>query len=143
METIIQGSEITKYIPQQPPFVMVDKLYTINEKQIHTGLTVEDGNMLVSNETFQESGLVENMAQSTALFAGFLANKLGKTPPIGFIAGIKDLEIFRLPAVGETIFTKVELTNEVMEMQIVQAESRDSNEQLLGRCEMRIFIKPE
>ncbi len=143
METILQGSEITKYIPQQPPFVMVDKLYTINEKRIHTGLTIEVENMLVNNGVFQESGLVENMAQSTALFAGFLAKKLGKTPPIGFIAGIKDLEIIRLPSAGETIFTKVELTNEVLEMQIVQAENRDSDDQLLGRCEMRIFIKPE
>lgn len=140
---LIQGDAILTYIPQQPPFVMVDTLYEIDEKSVLSGFTVLPENVLVSGGEFQEGGMVENMAQTVALFAGFLAKKHGVPVPIGYIAAIRDLQIGKLPKVGEALFTKVEIVNEVFNMQIAMAELRNKEEEVLGSCELRIFIKGE
>ncbi len=140
---LIQGEAILTYIPQQPPFVMVDTLYEIDAKSVLSGLTILSENLLVSHEVFQESGMVENMAQTVALFAGYLAKKHEVPVPIGYIAAIRDLKIGKLPKVGQSLFTKVEIVNEVFNMQIAMAEVRDELEEVLASCELRIFIKGE
>ena len=143
MNVLKQGEELLQYIPQRNPFVMVDKLYAINDTKVISGFTVTKENVLVEDMTFQEGGLIENMAQTVALFAGYKAAKLGKEAPIGYIAGIKDVIIHQLPLVGEILHTKVEITNELMNMQIAQAEVKDEKGQVLASCELRIFIKEE
>ena len=59
---------------------------------------------------------------------------------IGFIAGIKDLNIHYLPSVGETIETHIEITNEVMGITIVEAKSFCGGRPV-ANCEIRIFIQ--
>lgn len=142
-ESIAQGNELLKYIPQRPPFVMVTHLYEHDEKNVVSGLAIEDDNVLVKDGLLQESGLIENMAQTAALFAGLKASALGKGAPLGYIAGIKDVLIEDLPAAGQKISTKVEIVNEVMDIQIAQAAVYDQEECLLAKCELRIFIKKD
>jgi 3-hydroxyacyl-[acyl-carrier-protein] dehydratase len=143
MEPIIQGDDLLKYIPQRAPFVMVDKLYVAEDNSIISGLSISDKNILTEDSFFQESGLIENMAQTCALYAGYKANELGKDAPVGFIAGIKNVVIDKLPSVGEDINTKIEIVNELMNMQIAMASVHDLNGAQIASCELRIFIKEE
>lgn len=122
---------------------MVDKLYNVEEKKLISGFKIKEENILVSDGFFQESGLIENMAQTAALYAGYMANSLGKETPIGYIGGIKDLKIHRLPAIGEDIRSTVEIVNEVMNVQIAMSSVKDENDKELACCELRIFIKEE
>ncbi|MEP2771351.1 MAG: hypothetical protein ABJH05_04335 [Fulvivirga sp.] len=137
-----QGKEILAFIPQREPFVMVDKLFKATEKSVRAGLTVKES-LLTDNGVFQESGLIENMAQTCALFAGYKANELGKEAPVGFIASVKNVVIHRKPKVGEEIHTEIEIVNELMNMQIAMASVFDEQDQLLAGCELRIFIKED
>lgn len=141
-QPIKQGEELLKYIPQRAPFVMVDKLYSTTDRSVISGLTIRD-NLLVSDGLFQESGLIENMAQTCALFAGHRANVLEKDAPLGFIASIKNVKIARKPKVGEHIHTEIEIVNELMNMQIAMASVYDEQDHLLAGCELRIFIKED
>jgi len=143
MEPIKQGEEVLQYIPQRAPFVMVDKLYEVTEKTVTSGLKVENDNILVDGKVFQESGLIENMAQTCALYAGYKANELGKEAPVGFIAGLKNVAIKKLPEVGDELSTTIEITNEMMNMQIAMATVYNQNKELVAGCELRIFIKEE
>ncbi len=143
MEPKIQGEDLFKFIPQRPPFVMVDKLFVAEENSIVSGLSIKDDNLLVDHDTFQESGMIENMAQTCALYAGFKANELDKPAPVGFIAGIKNVLINKLPTIGQEITTKIEIVNELMNMQIAMASVHDVDNTLLASCELRIFIKEE
>ena len=143
MEPIVQGEGLLKYIPQRPPFVMVDKLFVAEENSIVSGLLISNQNILVENDELQESGLIENMAQTCALYAGFKANNLGKDAPVGFIAGIKNVLVNRLPTIGQEITTKIEIVNELMNMQIAMASVHGSDNTILASCELRIFIKEE
>jgi predicted hotdog family 3-hydroxylacyl-ACP dehydratase len=137
---LVSKNEILEYIPQQPPFSMVDTLEAINGNSAHSSFHILESNVLSSEGIFRESGLVENMAQTIALFAGYKAREANLPPAIGYIAGIKNLSISRRPNVDETLFTQVEIINEVMNMQIAKAEVFDAENQELASCELRIFI---
>ncbi|MFN6945329.1 MAG: hypothetical protein ACK4ND_10300 [Cytophagaceae bacterium] len=142
-EALKKGEELLPYIPQRPPFVMVDKIYEKGNNFLVSGLTIEPGNIMVEEGKFKEGGLVENMAQTAGLFAGtkFIDNNL--PVPVGYIAGIKNLVVDKLPLSGEEIFTKTTLTNELLNIQVVVAEVFNEQQEKIAHCELRIFIKSE
>ena len=135
--------EIFKYIPQRPPFVMVGELKSVFTTGIESSFVITETNLLVREGVFQESGLVENMAQTAAMFAGYNANKSNVPTPIGYIGAIKNLNIAALPSVNQTITTRIQLDNEVMNIQIVNAAVRNDAGELLAECELRIFLKQD
>lgn len=140
MDSLVTKDNILAYIPQQPPFNMVDTLTDVSEKSAASTFEIFESNVLSSDGIFRESGLIENMAQTIALFAGYNAREKDISPPIGYIAGIKKLEIVRRPNVGETIHTQIEIVNEVLNIQIAEAKVFDKTNKELASCEMRIFI---
>jgi len=133
--------DILKYIPQRPPFVMVDKLISIEEHGLKSEFIVSSGNVLVVNGIFQESGLVENMAQTAAIYAGHIASLSNKPAPVGYIGALKNLQITTLPLIKEKITTSIKLASEVMNIQIVEAKVRNETGKLIAECELRIFLK--
>lgn len=140
---IKQGEEILEYIPQRPPFVMIDKLLEKGSDYVVTGLQISEDNVLVENKQFKESGLVENIAQTAALFAGLRFADQGKAIPVGYIAGIKDLSITKMPVSGTEIYTRTTLTRDIGNIQVVEGKVFDQEENTLASCELRIFIKGE
>lgn len=135
------GEALYGYIPQRPPFVMVDKMLEKGDNYLISGFYIETSNVLCEDGKFKEGGLVENIAQTAALFAGTKFVDQGKEIPVGYIAGIKDLFIHKLPAVGEHIVTKTTLTHELMNIQIVTGEIFNQEDEKIAECELRIFIK--
>ncbi len=138
---IKQGEELLEYIPQRPPFVMIDKLFEKSDKHVLSGFSITDDNVLVENKQFREGGLVENIAQTAALFAGIRFAEQGKPIPVGYIAGIKDLKIEQTPASGSEIFTRTTLARDIGNIQVVEGVVFDQHEVQLASCELRIFIK--
>lgn len=67
---LARGEKIFRLIPQRPPMVMVDVLYSANETGGRTGLTVSSANVFCINGFLTEPGLIEHSAQSAAAFAG-------------------------------------------------------------------------
>jgi len=58
-------------LPQRPPFIMVDKLTYFDAKSAKTIFTVCEDNMFCFDGRMEESGLVENIAQTCAARTGF------------------------------------------------------------------------
>ncbi|MCB0518418.1 MAG: 3-hydroxyacyl-ACP dehydratase [Lewinellaceae bacterium] len=129
------------YIPQQPPFVMVDYLLECSEHSAVTQFSIRPENIFVQNGQLAEPGLIENIAQTAAAQAGFISHKAGLPPPVGFIASIDNLEIFALPAVEKTLTSTVEVTNRVFNVAIISGKVACGG-QMLARCEMKIFLQP-
>lgn len=102
---------------------------------------MQDQNVLVENNQFSAGGLVENMAQTAALLAGTKFTDQNKDVPVGYIAGIKNLFIDRLPSCGENIFTKTILTHDFLNIQVIEGTVYDEKEIKIAHCELRIFIK--
>jgi predicted hotdog family 3-hydroxylacyl-ACP dehydratase len=131
--------DIIALIPQKPPFVMVGKLIYADATTARSSFTIEEGNVLVREGIFQEAGLLENMAQTAALQAGYMA--LAQNTPVeaGFIAAVKDLEIFNLPAVGAELITEIRIENQVFNMTVISGKVWNDG-QLIASCEMKLFI---
>jgi len=136
----ILQENITSYIPQRPPFVMIDKLVGCDDTCSSTTLQVRAENVLVYNGELSEAGLMENIAQTAAAGAGYVALKNNEPVLVGYIAGVKNLEIFALPKVGDIIETTVIIKMQIFDVTIVSGIIK-CNEELLATCEMKIFIK--
>ena len=137
-------SNILKYIPQRPPFVMVDKLIDVNEKITLTSLEIKDDNLFSEDGLFYESGIIENIAQTIAAGAGYRLRETGGEPKIGVIGSIRKLVINKRPMVGQSIETKVELISDFGNATVVKG-SVICNEKEIATCQMNVFIvdKPE
>ena len=130
---------ILNLIPQRPPFVMVDKLLNADEIKAESSLTIYGDNILTDNGFFTEAGIIENIAQTSALHAGYMASKIGEKTPKGMIGGIKNLEIKFLPKIDTTIKTSVSIEHEVMNAKIVKGTVY-LNKEVIAECEMKVFL---
>jgi len=142
---LISGQEIHNFIPQKPPMVMVDKLFECDELKAITGFTVSSENVLVKGGYFTESGLIENMAQSSALMTGWQAmNKRGgeQKIKIGVIGAIKDFRLYILPEVGSEIITEINVLHVIANATIINGKVR-VNEKISAECELKIFSSEE
>ena len=132
--------DIIKIIPQKPPFVMVDKLLYCDHQTTKTALTVRDENIFCENGLLTEAGLIENIAQTCAARMGNLNSESGNNSvKIGFIGVIRNMEFIRLPKVGETLVTQVDLMEEVFQLSLVNATVKIGDE-VITSCEMKISI---
>jgi len=137
----IAGNDLLKYLPQQPPFVLISALEAVTEKGATTSFEIEASHVMVENNHLTEGGLIENMAQTAAAMTGYATIALGKTLPLGYIGAVKKLKINKLPAINSTLTTTVEITHEVFDFTIIKGEVFLQNE-LIAECEMNIFIQP-
>ncbi len=132
--------DILDLIPQRPPFVMVDRLVSAGNNHAESVFTVSSENIFVEGAFFQESGLIENMAQTAAAFQGYHALAGRKEIKNGYIGGIKNLEIKFLPSVGEQLTTVITEEHRVMGASVLTAASR-IGERVVATCELKVFIQ--
>jgi len=134
------SNEIHSYIPQRPPFVMVDEVLHADETLVRTKFTITSDNLFAVNGNFTEPGLVENMAQTAAAGTGYKARQDGKEAPVGYIAALKNLKIDSLPRINDTITTEITFQHTVMNAHIVQGRVMVADKEI-ANCELKIFIK--
>ena len=136
---LLSSQAVIDLLPQKPPMVMIDSLLLAEEARCRSGFSINAGHLFVNENIFREAGLIENIAQTAAIQASYLAQQAGRTPPGGFIAGIKRLEISALPMVGERIETEIEIVNKVLDIRVLEAKVfLDGRE--IASCEMKILV---
>lgn len=134
----MEQTDITAYIPQRAPFVMVDRVLLADPKMSSTSFLIRDDNIFVVNGLFTEPGLVENMAQTAGAGTGYRYQLAGEQVPVGFIASVKNLKIFALPKTGDELITETTISHTVMSMHVVEAAVY-VNEEKMASCELKIF----
>lgn len=136
---IVDKDFVGNLIPQKFPFVMVDKLLSFSENEVIAGLTIAEDNIFFSNSKFQESGLIEHMAQSVALFTGYQFYLKQEPAPTGYIGSIKTIEILELPELNENIETTVNVLHEFMGVTLVDICSRIKDKEI-ARGQMKTVL---
>jgi hypothetical protein len=111
--------DIKLLIPQGPPFIMVDRLLESNGTLTRTSFRITADNPLTTNSCFGMAGLIENMAQTAAAGAGFAAFAAGGVVRSGAIVAINNLEITRLPELGEELTTEITVTARVADIVVI------------------------
>ena len=136
---IVNDKNITKYIPQRPPMVMISELISSEENKTITSLRISPENIFFQEGYLREAGLVENIAQTAAAGIGYRYSLEGKTPPPGFIGGIRRLKIGPLPEAGDDIITEVTVDHVIMNASVITGKISNKGT-LIAACEMKIFL---
>jgi len=138
-----ENYNIIDLIPQREPFVMVDGIIKSNDKLTVTSFKIKESNIFCSNGYFHEPGLIENIAQTAAAAAGYERKQKGQDLLTGYIGGIKNLEIYEMPRVGENIETLLEVMHTVFNAKVVIGTVKKKDGTLCASCEMKIFLSEE
>ncbi|ANH82908.1 3-hydroxyacyl-ACP dehydratase [Niabella ginsenosidivorans] len=133
------ATDILPYIPQRPPFVMVQTLEHCDADGASTRFQIPDDHLFISEGVFKEPGLIENIAQTAAARIGYICSQENRPVPIGFIGAVQQLRIDRLPAVGEVLNTTISVKNQIFNATIVNGTVAVADT-IIASCEMRIFI---
>ena len=139
---LVSKSNITDYIPQRQPIIMVDNLVSCEENKVVTDFYIREDELFVMNGQLTESGLLENIAQTAAAKVGYECHIREIPVPLGFIGGINKVQIHQLPKIGQTIKTIVDIDKIVFGVTIIKANSY-ANDQPLISCEMKIVIEDQ
>ena len=130
---------ILDLIPQRPPVVCVDELIGLTEKGAISRFSIPASHYFVKNEKMTAAGLLENVAQTAAARAGYLALESGEAVSLGFIASFKNVMCHRFPHVDNSIETHIQFEQTVLNMSIFIAQIYCDQKELLT-CEIRILI---
>ncbi len=134
---------IHELLPQREPFVMVDALTLITERQTATRFLVRPENIFVEAGRLDAAALAENMAQTCSARLGYI-NKyiLKRGIQIGYIGAIRNMKVVSTPHVGDVLETTVDLLEEVMGMTLVQACISVGGREIAS-AEMKIALAEE
>lgn len=138
----IHTDDITAYIPQRTPIVMISGILEVDGPLTRTGLHIAPDNVFVENGLLTAPGLMENIAQTAAARIGYIAKQQNTPVPLGFIGAVKDLEILELPPAGQMIETTTVIGSEVFNATMVTGKVMYEG-RVMAQCEMKIFINPQ
>ncbi len=139
---MILEEDILPLIPQRPPFVMIGQLLYSDESTTRTVFRISEENIFVENGRFREPGLMENIAQTAAARAGYIARRSNQPVQVGYIGAVRNLEIAAdLPVTGDELMTEITIRDQVFDVTIINGKvwCKDA---VVAQCEMKIFIRP-
>ncbi len=138
---LIERENITLILPHRTPMVMIDSLVEHSEEKTITQFKIEANNIFVREGEFQETGLIENIAQSAAASSGYYCYQNKLAQPLAYIASINNVRILKLPKVNETIQTEIKLTSNILNINVISGKCFLKDE-LIAECEMKVLIEP-
>jgi predicted hotdog family 3-hydroxylacyl-ACP dehydratase len=133
------SENIESLLPQSAPFVMIDKLFYSDETITRSGLLIQEDNIFVVDGELREPGLVENIAQTVAVRAGYISRQENNPVLVGYIGSVNNLEILALPKTGNELVTEITIENQIFDITIISGKVF-CNDQLIAQCQMKIFI---
>lgn len=141
--TRLQDIPVTELLPQRPPFLFVDTLEAFTETSVRSSFTVPQEGELVEDGHLRSAGLLEHMAQTSALRIGYLSVYVRHVPVrIGYIGQFKGLKINRLPQSGERIVTDLTVRSEVFGITLAEVVVR-SGEEILATASLKTALTDE
>jgi predicted hotdog family 3-hydroxylacyl-ACP dehydratase len=117
---------------------MVSKLVYWDEDITRSSFLVSSENIFVKNNRFQEAGLMENIAQTAALSAGYTASTENKPAVLGYIGAVSNFEVYDLPKVNDELITEITVENRIFEITVLSGKVWHKNN-LVAKCEMKLF----
>jgi 3-hydroxyacyl-[acyl-carrier-protein] dehydratase len=134
---LITKEEIQNYIPQRPPFVMIDNLIEASAEYFKTDFTILPDNIFLERHALREFALIENIAQSTSAGLAITSQYKGTSKPDGYLGGISRLKLYELPALGDTIYTVVQVLARFENMFLVKGVNYLRKKTLM-ECELKL-----
>lgn len=135
----IEEIDILSLIPQRPPMIMIDMLTHYDPIVTCSSFTIKESSCFVEDDLLLPPGLVENIAQTCAARIGYINLQNNQEVKLGVIGSVQNLKVETLPKVGQTLTTKIEVTDTVFNVTIVKA-TVSTEEVVNSQCVMKIAI---
>jgi 3-hydroxymyristoyl/3-hydroxydecanoyl-(acyl carrier protein) dehydratase len=136
----MKNIDIQQLIPQRLPYIMVDELIHYDPVIAKSIFTIREDNIFCVNGRLEESGLIENIAQTCAARTGYKTLfEECEDIKIGYLGMIREMKIRRNPRLGEMLLTTTEIKAEIFSTTLVEAKIEVENE-IIAECEMKIFL---
>ncbi len=120
-----------EFLPQRPPFLLVDRLEFVDERQVRAALTVAPGTALLDGGgRLHEAALIEIVAQAWAAATGYRNTVMGRPMQSGLLVGIRRADITGTAAVGDRLAVTVSLDTALDDFLIVDGVVRRGDEEL-------------
>jgi predicted hotdog family 3-hydroxylacyl-ACP dehydratase len=130
---------ILQFIPQRPPFVMVDQLLHTDDQGARSIFQVREENIFVEDGELAEAGMIENIAQTAAARIGYICQQEKLPVPLGYIGAVQNLEIMALPKINDQLETEISIKNQIFDVTIISGTVQCKGV-VMARCDMKIFI---
>ena len=132
--------DVHTLLPQQEPFVMIDRLVHYDPVETVTTLQVRADNIFADDGHLSVAGLNENIAQTCAARMGYISLSSGDRVKIGVIGAITGFSVNRTPLVGEVLTTEIEVKQEVFQVTLVHATVK-VGEEVIAETDLKIALQ--
>ena len=137
IKILLEGEDVFALIPQKAPIIMVDTLYECCQEKVVTGLKIHYDNIFCEEGLFREPGIIEHIAQSAALKAGYEGCSKNEPPSIGYLGAIKNFALHQLPSVGDNLITTVTILHIVGNVTVLHGKV-ECDGKPVADCELKI-----
>ncbi len=117
---------------------MIGEFIHSDEMVTRSGFTITKENIFAINGQFSEAGLMENIAQTAAMRAGYIASAENKPVEVGYIGAVTNFEVFNLPIIGDELVTEITIEGSVLDVQVISGKVWCNNK-LMAQCGMKVF----
>lgn len=128
---------ILEYIPQRPPFIMVDEIVHCDQVVTKTKFEIKSDCIFLDGNFLPAPGLIENIAQTCAARLGYLNDN--QSVKIGMIGSIDNFELFESPQIGNILESEIKVTTEVLNVVVLSAEIFCENK-IIAKCNMKVVL---
>ena len=130
--------DIAQLISQQTPFIMVGELLYADDAAARTRFVIGEDNPLVDRGRFTAGGLLENIAQTVAAGAGYLALQSGQAVVPGHIFSVSRFAVRSLPAPGDELLTGITIRTRIPDIIVISGQVICNGVEI-ATCEMKIL----
>lgn len=134
---LISKEHIQDFIPQRPPFIMIDNLIEATNILFKTDFLILRDNIFLENGRLREFAMIENIAQSSSAGLAVTNKHAGNKKPEGYLGAVSKLVLYELPEAGDKIDTIVKLITQLDNMFLLRGENF-SNDKKLMECELKL-----
>jgi len=141
---LAEKDTVMKLIPQGEGIRMVDSLLYHDDTLSRTEFFIQKNNLFIVDGCFSEEGMIENIAQSSAIRTSWNGwnNSADNEflPQVGIIGAVKNFRLYRNPLIDTKIITEVEVLAEIFNATMIHGKIIQDGE-LLAEAELKIFIQ--
>lgn len=130
--------DITELIPQRPPLVMVGELLFADDTIARTSFIIDAASPLVHRGRFTAGGLLENIAQTVAAGAGYMALRSGQPVRPGYIVSVSRFTVGSLPLPGDELLTEITIRTRIPDIIVISGQVSSGGVEIAA-CEMKIL----
>ncbi len=132
---MMENREIQQILPHRYPFLLIDRILTIEPGKRATGIKNLTGNewFFQGHSYYPPSLLLESLAQVGGVVLAAKAKE--ENPQIqftGLFAGVSDFQFHRFPSQGEEITLQVELSQSLASIYRFSAQAFVGDEKIAG-----------